>query len=140
MEKRFKLGMAVLFIVSFVGTAFVATNPPDQSTEWVAPASAKATKNPLAGDKKSIKRGQAIYKTRCVICHGATGIGDGPGSKALNPKPANHTSEKVQKQTDGEIFWKISEGRGAMIGWGKTKILKEQDMWDLVNYVRTLKK
>lgn len=109
----------------------------DKPKPWVADASAKNLKNPVTGEKSSIKKGKALYTIRCVICHGETGIGDGPGARALNPKPANHTSDKVQDESDGELFWKISEGRGAMIGW--KLILSEEDRWHLVNYIRTLK-
>ena len=65
------------------------------------------------------------------------GKGDGPAAAALPPpKPANWTSAAVQKETDGEIFWKMSNGRGAMPPW---KHLPEKDRWELVNYIRTLK-
>ena len=105
--------------------------------KWVAPASSKALKNPVSG-KSSINSGKSIYKTRCTVCHGDKGEGDGPAGKALTPPAANHTVAAVQNQTDGEIFWKISEGRGAMVGW--KLILSEEERWDLVNYIRTLKK
>ena len=73
-----------------------------------------------------------------MACHGTKGKGDGAGGKSLNPKPANLASKEVQQQTDGEIFWKISNGRNAMIKWGP--IIKESDRWHLVNYIRTLNK
>ncbi|MCB0495911.1 MAG: cytochrome c [Cyclobacteriaceae bacterium] len=109
---------------------------PDQG-KWVAPASAKELKNPHSG-AESVANGKSIYTTRCVVCHGATGMGDGPAGKSLNPPAADHGSAAVQSQTDGELFWKISEGRGAMVGW--KLILSENDRWDLVNYIRTLKR
>jgi mono/diheme cytochrome c family protein len=37
------------------------------------------------------QKGQSLYKTRCAVCHGATGKGDGAAGKALNPKPTNLT-------------------------------------------------
>lgn len=77
-----------------------------------------------------------MFKKFCIVCHGEQGTGDGPGGKAFSPKPANLTSEPVQKQMDGEIFWKISNGRNAMIKWDP--IISEEDRWDLVNYIRTL--
>ena len=52
------------------------------------------------------------------------------------PKPANWTAAGVQSQSDGELFWKISNGRGAMPPW---KHLPEQERWEIVNYIRTLK-
>jgi mono/diheme cytochrome c family protein len=54
---------------------------------------------------------------------------------ALNPKPADWTSAKVQSESDGEIFWKISNGRGAMPPW---KHLAENDRWALIRYIRSL--
>jgi len=106
---------------------------------WKAPESAKAIKNPVSIQKRkaSAKKGAVTFKKFCIACHGTKGLGDGPGSKALTPKPANLTSLRVQNQKDGEIFWKISNGRGPMIKWGP--IIKENDRWDLVNYIRTLK-
>jgi len=104
--------------------------------KWIAPASSKELKNPLPG--KDIDIGKSVYTTRCVVCHGATGAGDGPAGKALTPPAANHTAAYVQNQTDGEIFWKISEGRGAMVGW--KLILTEEERWAVVNYIRTLAK
>jgi mono/diheme cytochrome c family protein len=105
--------------------------------KWVAPNSSKEFKNPFTGEK-SISKGELIYKTRCVVCHGEKGEGDGPAGKSLTPPAANHAADYVQNQTDGEIFWKMSEGRGAMVGW--KLILSEEERWSLVNYIRTLKK
>jgi len=117
--------------VALVGGAATAA---EAQGEWKAPANAKGTKNPVKGvgnAKKSIE-------TNCVTCHGAGGKGDGPAAAALPPpKPADWTSAKVQSQTDGELFWKITNGRGAMPPW---KHLPDKDRWEMVNYIRTLKK
>jgi mono/diheme cytochrome c family protein len=102
--------------------------------EWKAPAEAKNTKNPVKGTGNAKKN----VEINCVSCHGASGKGDGPAAAALPPpKPADWTSPKVQSQTDGELFWKVSNGRGAMPPW---KHLPEKDRWEIVNYLRTLKK
>lgn len=102
--------------------------------EWKAPADAKTTKNPVKGVGNAKKN----IETNCVTCHGASGKGDGPAAAALPPpKPADWTSAKVQAETDGELFWKISTGRGAMPPW---KHLPDKDRWEIVNYIRTLKK
>lgn len=108
--------------------------------KWVAPLSAKKIVNPVAIKKRSssAKKGAKLFTQYCIVCHGKQAKGDGVGGKALNPKPANLTSALVQNQTDGEIFWKISNGRNGMIKWGP--IIPENDRWNLVNYVRTLKK
>ena len=102
--------------------------------EWKAPADAKAAKNPVKGVGNAKKN----VETNCVTCHGASGKGDGAAAAALPPpKPADWTSAKVQSESDGELFWKITNGRGAMPPW---KHLPEKDRWELVNYIRTLKK
>ncbi|HEY7364186.1 MAG TPA: cytochrome c [Methylomirabilota bacterium] len=101
--------------------------------EWKAPAEAKALKNTVKGVGNAKKN----IETNCVPCHGPGGKGDGPAAAALPPpKPADWTSAKIQKEADGELFWKISNGRGAMPPW---KHLPEKDRWEIVNYIRTLK-
>ena len=102
---------------------------------WVAPEAEKGRKNPLAGATKAIEQGEKLAKTNCASCHGLKGKGDGAAAVALNPKPADRTSAKVQSESDGEIFWKISNGRGAMPPW---KHLAENDRWALIRYIRSL--
>jgi mono/diheme cytochrome c family protein len=101
--------------------------------EWSAPADAKAVKSPVKG----VGNAKKSVETNCVTCHGPGGKGDGPAAAALPPpKPANWTTAKVQKQSDGELFWKITNGRGAMPPW---KHLPDKERWEMVNYIRTLK-
>ena len=106
-----------------------------QGTPWVAPAAEKAKKNPAPNDKKTIEQGEKVAKINCVSCHGAKGKGDGAAAVALNPKPADWTSSRVQGESDGELFWKITTGRGPMPAW---RHLPEADRWAVVRYIRTL--
>ena len=102
---------------------------------WEAPAGEKAKKNPLPDDAKVVDQGQKIAQVNCATCHGAKGKGDGVAAAALSPKPADWTSKKIQAESDGELFWKISNGRGAMPSW---KHLPENDRWALVRYIHSL--
>jgi len=102
--------------------------------EWKAPADAKGTKNPQSG-AASVAAGKKAAETNCITCHGPGGKGNGVAAAALTPKPADWTSAKVKADTDGELFWKISNGRGPMPPW---KHLPDKERWDLVNYVRSL--
>lgn len=104
--------------------------------EWHAPAPDKAKKNPVAGGAKAVEAGKKVAQVNCVLCHGDSGKGNGPGAAALNPKPADWTSKRVQDESDGELFWKISNGRGPMPSW---KHLPEADRWSVVHYIRSLK-
>ena len=126
--------------ILLVSCLFIVTNhsADAQSKPWVAPATATDSKNPIAGDANSVKTGKALYTTYCTPCHGEKGKGDGIASAGLNPKPANHTSAVIQSESDGSLFYKISEGRNAMPQY---KIaLTETQRWSLVNYIRTLAK
>jgi mono/diheme cytochrome c family protein len=107
-----------------------------QNSEWIAPPETNERVNPLANDEKTLKKGKKIYEKLCSTCHGVTGKGDGPAGKALNPKPADHTSKKVQKQGDGAIYWKISTGKGSMPSF--KNLLSKTERWQLTAYIRKL--
>src|ERR1700720_3440885 len=126
------LGAALLL---FLGLSGSTPRVADAQAPWVAPATEKSKKNPAPSVKKTIDQGETVAKTNCASCHGAKGKGDGAAAVALNPKPADWTSAKVQSESDGEIFWKISNGRGAMPPW---KHLAENDRWALIRYIRSL--
>jgi len=109
-----------------------------QQKKWVAPTSADKIVNPLKGDITSLKNGKKFFKMVCAVCHGVKGKGDGIGGSGLTPKPANLTSEIFQSQSDGAIFWKITEGKSPMPNYKSS--LKEKNRWQIINYLRTLKK
>jgi mono/diheme cytochrome c family protein len=105
---------------------------------WKAPADAKNLNNPQPTTPDSVANGKKLAAKSCASCHGATGKGDGPAAKALKPpKPQDWASSQVKGETDGELFWKTTNGRGTMPPY---KHLPEKDRWDLVNYIRSLQK
>jgi mono/diheme cytochrome c family protein len=109
-----------------------------QTKPWVVPANYKSMKNPVAMSDASTKAGQLLYAKTCAACHGKTGLGDGPKSKALKTLPNNFSAADYQSQTDGEQFYKTKMGRGDMPKYeGK---MSDEDIWNLVNYMRTFKK
>lgn len=106
--------------------------------DWKAPAEADKVSNPLKGNAVATVAGKKLYVQLCAVCHGEKGKGDGIAAISLNPKPANHTSKKVQAQTDGAIFWKITTGKPPMAAYKAT--LTDTQRWQLVNYIRELVK
>jgi mono/diheme cytochrome c family protein len=102
---------------------------------WQAPAAEGVRKNPLPPDAKTLERGAALARQHCGPCHGPGFRGDGPAAMALNPRPADWTSPRVQGEADGALFWKISSGRGAMPPW---RHLPEPDRWALVRFIKSL--
>jgi mono/diheme cytochrome c family protein len=129
------LGLAAALLLG-VGGALLWAPTARAQAPWMAPASEKAKPNPVPSDKKTTDQGEKVAKVNCVSCHGAKGKGDGAAAIALTPKPADWTSAKVQDETDGELFWKITNGRGAMPAW---RHLPESDRWAVVRYIRTLR-
>ncbi len=107
-----------------------------ESGDWTAPPFAANKKNPVPSDAKSIAAGKKVYLANCLACHGTQGKGDGPAAAQLQKTPGDLSSDKVQKQTDGALFWKISEGRKPMPTF--KKLLSENQRWQVINYVRTL--
>ncbi len=129
---------SLVFIVTLLVFNLMATATFGQQAPWVAPKSADNVKNPLSGNNSTLSEARTLYVTNCGPCHGDKGRGDGPAAQGLNPRPADHTSAAVQSETDGAIFWKLSEGRSPMPGY--KKIFSEQQRWELINYIRTLAK
>lgn len=132
--KVFSVLVAVGLVFSLVSVSPLGHRVIGQSG-WTAPAQAKAMKNPLKADAASLKKGQDLYKANCATCHGNTGEGDGPMAKKLKTKPAS-IKTAIKGQTDGELFWKISEGKPPMPPFKSS--LKEADRWAIVNYIRSL--
>ncbi len=109
-----------------------------QSKPWVAPKDAESVANPVAANPAMLKDVRKLYVSTCAPCHGEKGKGDGPAAVALNPKPADHTSVAVQRQTDGALFWMISTGRNSMPAY--KAVLTETQRWQLIDYIRTFAK
>jgi mono/diheme cytochrome c family protein len=95
-----------------------------------------AKKNPIAPTAESLAEGRKMFGYNCAMCHGKTG--DGKGDLAADMKlelrdwrdPAS-----LEKLTDGELFWIISNGKGKMPGNGERD--KERMRWNYVNLVRS---
>ena len=86
-----------------------------------------------------IAHGKQIYLARCALCHGPEGKGDGPAAAGLNPKPRNHTDGTyMRSRTDDQLLEVIHNGKGGMPAWGS--VLSEQEIHDVLKYVRTLAK
>lgn len=121
----------------FLLTAAFKTN--QQPKPWPVSDKAAKTPNPVKSSAESISGGKALWSQHCSSCHGKTGLGDGTKAAQLKTQPNDLTVASFQSQSDGTIFYKINEGRDDMPSF-KKKIPDANDVWDLVNYMRTLKK
>jgi mono/diheme cytochrome c family protein len=104
---------------------------------WDTPAWTDTVKNPFASVHWAADSGKVTYQKICSVCHGNKGKGDGVAAAGLTVRPADHTSPNVQLQTDGSLFYELSNGHAPMPAY-KT-ILTEKQRWCLICYIRTLK-
>jgi mono/diheme cytochrome c family protein len=85
-------------------------------------------------------KGKATYENLCSICHGTQGKGDGPAGKMLRPPAADLTSSLVKGKPDAELIRTIQNGRPqtAMVAFKEQ--LSDQQIYDVVAYIRSLGK
>jgi mono/diheme cytochrome c family protein len=132
----------LLFILSLVLSICLA------GCKGTSPLEARAMKNPVEPTPKSIAAGKNVYDKYCAECHGVNGDGVSEKAKTLaeagEPKPSDLTDNKWDHgSTDGEIFVNIRDGvgaKGAMKGLNGRPGISDTDMWNIVNYMKTLKK
>lgn len=124
---------AFLILGLFLGVMALAEEP------WDAPERWREKQNPIPAEKEVITAGKRLYQRECLSCHGNFGRGDGPAAKGLDRLPGDLADPQLMEaQTDGELFWKITEGRKPMPSFKKA--LSEEERWRIVHYLRTLVK
>jgi mono/diheme cytochrome c family protein len=128
--------LALLLFISFFSAA-QETKPAPKTAYHPVPVKEAREPNPVKSTPESIAAGKKIYSYDCASCHGATG--DGKTDVAKDLKVPDLTDPAVLKeQTDGEIFYILKNGHGDMPQEGDRA--KPEQLWDLVNYVRSLAK
>jgi len=120
----------VLLIVVFVAFAFQT-----KAQEWTVPAKDHnvTCTNPFT--KTTARNGKDLFNAKCKSCHGAIGTNS---SLPLNPEPGDPASEKFSSQTDGDLFYKLTNGKGGMPGFASQ--MSEEERWNVISYIRTFHK
>ena len=119
-----------ILLASSIGIVVLAQGNPD----------AARTKNPVAVTAESVAAGKQVYQRYCASCHGLNAEG-GSGSDISPPAPDLTDSEWKRGSTDGEIFDVIKNGVPPdlnMEPWGDR--INDTNIWNVVNYVRSLAK
>jgi mono/diheme cytochrome c family protein len=94
--------------------------------------------NPLKPDPEVLRGGMAHYREMCVTCHGAPGVDASEAGEGLNPPAPDLTLGRVQKRTDGELFWLVQNGvrMTGMPAFGPSH--KDEEIWQIVAFLRHL--
>jgi mono/diheme cytochrome c family protein len=110
-------------------------NPGNEAEIFAAKDAAASIPNPVPATTESITRGEYFYQINCLVCHGASGRGDGlVGEKFTDPTPVDLNEDYTQDQADGQIFFTLTRGRVAMPFYRDA--LSQQERWDVINYIK----
>ena len=85
-----------------------------QAKPWAVPEKNKKMANPTKGDAEMLKVGKQLFSKHCAVCHGKAGAGDGSKAAQLKTPMEDMSTAVVQSQTDGELYFKLAEGRDEM--------------------------
>lgn len=152
---KFVLGVLVGLVVLGVGAALfaraglfnaAASVPPGATETKIARFALDASiarrapkvSNPVKPDPEIRRQGLEHYKEMCLVCHGAPGVESSEIAEGLNPPAPDLTLGRVQKRSDGEIFWIVQNGirMSGMPAFGTTH--KDEEIWKIVAFVRRL--
>jgi mono/diheme cytochrome c family protein len=123
--------LVAVFTMAILGVANSQNEGYQQDPGWHAPGEAAARPNPLAKRPDAASGGAKLFKRNCVECHGENGTG------LANKHSADLRLDVVQKQSDGTLFWKITNGNTDR-GMPSFSRLPELQRWQLVLYLRNL--
>jgi mono/diheme cytochrome c family protein len=118
--------------IGLLGAGLAQNTSYEQDSKWQVPSDAAAKPNPLAQKLDTTAGGKKLFQRNCVECHGSTGTG------VEKKHAADLQLPSVQQQSDGALFWKISNGNMDR-GMPPFSRLPELQRWQLVLYLRTLK-
>jgi mono/diheme cytochrome c family protein len=138
MDARQKLKLRkILFVALLALIALSIVLGLTHRGQWNIPEDAKLRQNPIHASSQALDAARVLYDDHCERCHGKTGKGDGADATKFSTSPRDLSdSSRMNAQSDGELFYKISEGRRPMPEF-KTKLTEEQ-RWQLVLLMRSM--
>ncbi len=124
---------AISYAVFAAGTGFKSIQ---DDARRLTSEEAKKLKSPVPFSKESISRGRAIFARNCTACHG----NDGKSEVDVVANATDLTDPKQWRSgtAEGEIFRSIRDGAGDTMPPFKTQFQKDEDLWNLVNFIRSL--
>lgn len=152
---KMKIAIAILVLVLVAGAVLLATQfnlsavPEPGRLEarvatigkhWIVARSARV--HPIAepsGGTSSLDSGGMTFNGDCAFCHGQDGKTPTDVGQAMYPRVPSLASPEVQQWSDTELFWIIKNGNRytGMGAFGKS--LTDDQIWDLVRFVRSLR-
>jgi len=133
------VGMAAGLFLGLTQSRRVMGQEPE-AAEKPIPAEDAAKKNPVKPTPEGLAAAKKLFGYHCAMCHGVQGDGKGDLAADMKLQLKDWRDPKsLEKMTDGELFYVVTNGRGKMTG-GEGDRTSEEVRWNLVNYVRSFAK
>ncbi len=110
---------------------------PYQYAGMDAISAGRENKNPLRRTESVMARGQLMYNTYCIVCHGPQGDGDGYIVPKY-PRPPSLQTEKIRNYADGSIYHIVTMGQNVMPSYATQ--IAPADRWAITHYIRALQR
>ena len=136
-----KTPLILLTLLFFVFALWAQKDQPPAKApapEYKIPPEAAARVNPVKPTEESLAKGKKLYGFDCAMCHGNNGNGKGDMATDMKNVTDFTNPDALKNRTDGELFYVIRNGKGEMPPEGDRA--KDQDIWNMVNYIRSLAK
>ena len=121
MQRKTYLIIAALFLLPAIHVS---------SQDWAVPEDESAVENPVKYELDNVLSGKDLYMANCKSCHGDPGKNN---PLPLVPLPPDVDSEKMQANSDGALFYKITSGKGAMPQF--ETVLSEDERWKIISFI-----
>jgi mono/diheme cytochrome c family protein len=139
MKMRLVIALVIAILLALLLAAPALSSQEVKLLGCTVPEEAAKKENPSKADAGSIGEGRRLFVSQCALCHGKAGDGKGDLVEAMKLKVRDYSDPAVLKDvSDGAMFYVLQKGCGDMPAEGGR--LKDEQMWNLVNYIRSLAK
>ena len=131
---------AAVLALTIVQVSMRAREAAPMQNTWILGEDADTKKNPLTADEKTLAAGKAIFKNKCEDCHGPGGLGDGPDADPAATEMDLTNPKRAARNGDGIVYYKVLNGRKKPKMPAFKDELNEQQIWQVVTYVQSIRK
>ena len=134
------IAVSIVWLTRALAAIEGAAPRPAPSSGWQIPESATSESSTVVSTAGELMKGQSLYRAKCNSCHGADGRGHGPESDPDHPAGDLTDGRAAARNPDGVLFYKIWNGRAKPKMPAMKLDLSREDVWRVVDYIKTLRR